>query len=87
MKIHLIVGQRKERYEGEYAPEVLEAIDEYGDEANEGQWILRKLDEYRKPDRANSLFEAVEVITVDVSTKAIMERLRPTVVLPAEICP
>jgi hypothetical protein len=87
MKIYLIVAQRKEHYEGEYAPEVLDAIDEYGNDENAGVWITSKVNEYRNPDRADSEFEAVEVIAVEVSTKAIMERLRPTGVIPAKVLP
>jgi len=87
MKIHLIIAQRKERYEGEYAPEVLNAIDEYGHDENGGEWLAKKLEEYRNPDRANSEFEAVEIVTVEVSMKAIMERLRPTGTIVAKVMP
>jgi len=87
MQIHLIIAQRKESYKGQYAPEVLDAIDEYGNDENAGEWLAKKLDEYRNPDRANSEFEAVEVVTVEVSTKAILERLRPTGVIAAEVLP
>lgn len=34
MKVIGLFGQRIGRYEGEYAPELLEAIDEYGNEDN-----------------------------------------------------
>ena len=82
MKIHLIIAQRKERYAGEYAPEVLDAREEYD---NAGEWIVEKLDGYRHPDRANSDFEAVEAMTIKVPTVAIMERLRPTGIITAQI--
>lgn len=34
MKVHILFGQRKESYEGEHAPEVLAAWDEYSVEEN-----------------------------------------------------
>ena len=34
MKIICLFGQRKCNYEGQYAPELLAAMDEYGDEEN-----------------------------------------------------
>ena len=73
MKIHLIIGQRKERYLGEYAPEVLDAMDEYGNDENSGEWIDGKMKEHK----ADESFEAVEVVTVEVPISKIMERLRP----------
>ena len=73
MIIYLIFGQRKEQYLGQYAPEVLDAIDEYGYDENAGEWLDGKLKVYRDTDE----FEKVEIISVLVPTGAIMERLRP----------
>ncbi len=38
MKIHILFGQRAERYEGEFAPEVLTARDEFTVEENPDGW-------------------------------------------------
>lgn len=73
MKIFIIFGQRKERYAGEYAPEALDVIDEYGNDENAGEWLVRKVAEHR----ATQEFESVEAITIEVSSKDIMSRLRP----------
>ena len=82
MIIYLIVGQRKEHYLGEYAPEVLEAIDEYGNDENAGEWLETKLAEYRQTNE----FEKVEIINISVPMKSIMAILRPqTQSIPAEI--
>jgi hypothetical protein len=73
MMIHMIVAQRKEKYAGEYAPEVLDAIDEFGNDENAGEWLEEKL----KDHRTDEAFEAVEIVTLEVSMKDIMARLRP----------
>jgi hypothetical protein len=77
MIIYLIVGQRKESYRGEYGPEVLGAEDEFSNDENGGEWLLKEVERYRNPDRAESVFEAVEVITISVPMQKIMDRLRP----------
>jgi hypothetical protein len=73
MLIHLIIGQRKEAYTGQYAPEVLDAADEFCNDENPEGWCDARLAEYR----GTGEFEAVEAITVSVATSAILERLRP----------
>jgi hypothetical protein len=73
MKIHLLVGQRKESYAGEFAPEVLEAIDEFGNCENAGEWLQGKMKEYR----VDASFEALVIVTLEVPTLKILERLRP----------
>lgn len=88
MKIHLIIAQRKESHGGRYGPEVLAAIDDHQNDLNGGRWLAQKADEYRNPDRAESDFEAVEIIIVEVPTEAVMERLRPTTkAIPAKVEP
>lgn len=77
MTIYVIIGQRKERYPGEYAPEVLDAIDEFGNDENAGEWIIERLRFWRSSDE----FEAVESIPVHVDSKTIMERLRPNLLI------
>jgi len=73
MTIFVIIAQRKEKYEGEYQPEVLDAIDEYGNDENGEAWANEKAEEYRKTNE----FENVQVVQVFVPTSQIMLILRP----------
>lgn len=64
MEIICLFAQRKCRYDGEYAPELLAAIDEYGDDDNHGY-----IDEAKeKADKDNS-FSFSKVITITVPNK------------------
>lgn len=72
MKVPVLFGQRKERYEGEYAPECLAVMSETDDSDNPD--YLR--DEKRKADESGE-FERTEVITLVVSWNDVMARLRP----------
>jgi|WetSurMetagenome_2_1015567.scaffolds.fasta_scaffold176233_3 hypothetical protein len=47
MKIICLFGQSKENYEGECAPELLAAIDEYGDMDNQ-QYLNEEQEKYEK---------------------------------------
>lgn len=81
MKLHVLYAQRKEHYLGEYAPEVLAAIDENGQSENP---------EYMSAEKnkaiASGEFESVVVVTLEVNGAKIMEMLRPAKqVLPTEI--
>jgi len=55
MIIYMLFGQRKCHYEGEYAPELLEACDEYSNGENPEGWLAPKLDEYRETGEFDSL--------------------------------
>ena len=61
MEIICLFAQRKCRYDGEYAPELLAAIDEYGDDDNP-----EFIDEAKeKADKDNSfVFSKIMTITV-----------------------
>lgn len=61
MEIICLFAQRKCQYDGEYAPELLAAIDEYGDDDNPGF-----IDEAKeKADKDNSfVFSKIMTITV-----------------------
>lgn len=72
MKLHIIFGQRKCRYEGEYAPEALDIADEYTMDENPA-WLEERLAEHRKDDS----FQSVEVLVVRVPDKAIADLLTP----------
>lgn len=65
MILYILFGQRKERYEGEYAPEALEVCDEYTMDENPA-WLGEKKAEYEK----DSSFVALEVVEVDMGGKA-----------------
>ena len=81
-EFHIVVGQRKESYPGEYAPEALAVMDEYGVEDN-GQWLQDTLAE----NRSSGDFEAVEIVRLEVPREAIMAILRPATreAIPATI--
>jgi len=61
MKLHIIFGQRKCRYTGEYAPEALDIADEYTMEENP-DWLYNKMEDHRK----GGSFESVRIIIVKV---------------------
>ncbi len=72
MKLHIIFGQRKCRYAGEYAPEALDIADEYTMEENP-DWLSGKLKEHRD----SGDFASVEVLIVRVPDKAVDDALAP----------
>lgn len=81
MRLHVLYAQRKESFPGEYAPEVLAAIDENGQSDNP---------EYVAGEKSKAVatgeFESVVVVTLEVNGEKIMEMLRPSrPVLAAEI--
>lgn len=72
MRLFVLMGQRKERYRGEYAPEALACMDEVGQEDNPDYLNDKKVEcDFAKE------FERTEIIVIDVDSKAIMQRLRP----------
>ena len=81
MKLHILFGQRKERYPGEYMPEALAVMDEYGHSDNP-----EYLDGEMGKAVATGEFESVVVVTMEVNGAKVMELLRPAKpVLPAQI--
>lgn len=81
MKLHILFGQRKERYPGEYMPEALAVIDEYGHSDNP-----EYLDGEKSKAIATDEFENVVIVTMEVNGAKIMEMLRPSkLILPAQI--
>lgn len=75
MKLLVIVGQRKERYPGEYAPEALDVIDEVGNDENP-DYIIEK----KKAAEDSGDFEAVVVLAIALDGSRVMELLRPKTV-------
>jgi hypothetical protein len=73
MILHIIFGQRICRYVGQYAPEALEIIDEYGNEDNPA-FLVKTLKEYKESGE----FTAVELINVSVDGDKIDKILNST---------
>ena len=49
MKLYVLFAQRKESYEGEYAPEALECIDDVGNDDNPA-WLISKMKDANNED-------------------------------------
>ena len=73
MDFLILVGQRKQRYEGEYLPEALEVIDANGNDENP-DFLIDKRDEYERTEE----FDSLAVVRIRVSGAAITEALHPT---------
>lgn len=73
MKLHVLFGQRKERYPGEYMPEALAVMDEFGQSDNP-----EYLDGEMKKAVANDEFESLVVVVMEVNGAKVMELLRPS---------
>lgn len=83
MDLFVLIGQRKEKYEGEYSPEALAVIDEHGDSENPD--YMR--DELRKQTESGD-FSALTVLHLSVSSEAINKALFPAAeVIRAEVVP
>ena len=82
MKLHILFGQRKQNYEGEYAPEALLVWDEYAvDESSEAYAAeLAKTREKYGPEMS-----AMKVILVSVNQDAIVKLLNEDPVLPGKV--
>lgn len=81
MDLFVLIGQRKERYKGEYAPEALAVIDEYGNDENPD--YMR--DELHKQTKSGD-FSALAVLHLSVIDAAINKALFPAAeVIAAEV--
>lgn len=72
MELLIVFAQPLERYEGEWAPVALDVVTEYDYEENP-DYINSKAIEAK----ASGEYESVEIIKVEVSMDAVMDRLRP----------
>lgn len=72
MDFLILVGQRKCRYDGEYAPEALQVIDDIGNSDNP-DFLL---DEKEKAT-ASGEFDSVSILTVRVPDASVTECLYP----------
>lgn len=72
MNILILIGQRKCRYEGEYAPEALDAIDEYGND-DDPEFMANAM------ERANDSkeFDSLAVIKVRIVDSEVSRALNP----------
>ena len=72
MILHVLIGQRKEQYEGQYALEALAAIDEFGNDDNPA-YMIGEEEKARKGEE----FDALAVVSIQVSSEAIRRILYP----------
>ncbi len=75
MKVHVLFGQRKERYLGEYPPEALACATEA--DFDENPAYLR--DELTKHQTSGD-FESVRIVDLNINGAKLMELLRPPAV-------
>lgn len=72
MDLYILFGQRKVRYEGEYAPEALEVITEYGNDENPDFM----LEEQEKAIQSGE-FTNVQVLRIYVNDRALDNAMNP----------
>ena len=72
MLLYVLMGQRKCRYDGQYAPEALEVIDENGNDENPDFLV-----ESRAKYEDSKEFDSLAVIRVQVSSAAVHAILTP----------
>ena len=70
MRIYTLWGQRKERYQGQYAPELIAAIDEWGMEENSSYLT----DEESKASNSGE-FDIIRRILININQKEFDEQL------------
>lgn len=73
MDLLVLVGQRKERYVGEYAVEALAVIDEHGDSENPDY-----MRDALKNQQDSGDFDALAVVQLSVDGEAIHNALYPS---------
>jgi len=71
--IYVIFAQRLEAYEGQYAPEALEVMDQYAYDENP-EWLNDKLKHYRSQ---HNQFENVQLIRLEYYRDDVDDILRP----------
>lgn len=81
MKLHLLIAQRKQRFDGEYGLEALACMTEYDADAN-GEYLPEQA---RKAAQSGE-FDAHCVVALDVSERALRGALYPALTaIPAEV--
>lgn len=74
MILYVLMGQRACRYAGEYAPEALAVMDEFGQSDNP-DYLEQQMEIYTKSNE----FSSLKLIAVNVDGKLIAEILSPTI--------
>lgn len=83
MIIYVLMGQRKENYPGEYAPEALACMDDEGQSINPDYLAGKKAE----ADETND-FENTVIVALEANTRSILSLLRPAAaVIPAAVLP
>lgn len=77
MKLFILFGQRKQRYEGEYAPEALTVWDEYAVDENPGGFE-EDIEATKKKHGGDKEFSSFKVIAVNVNGDKIAALLNDT---------
>jgi len=72
MKIIVLMAQRKCSYPGQFSPEALECMSE-DHHSDNPDFLHSKKNEYSQTNE----FDALELVTLDVSTEAIVQILSP----------
>lgn len=72
MELHVLIGQRKERYEGEYGMEAL-AVASDADMDGNPEYMPDQLQEHRDSGE----FDALAIVTLRVSGEAVRAALYP----------
>jgi hypothetical protein len=70
MKVYILFGQRKCSYDGEFAPEALDIINEFGMDENP-EYLENKKEEYI----LSKEFVALSIIPIEISDRDIDARL------------
>lgn len=84
MRIYAIFGQRNCTYEDEYAPELLEAWDEWTVEENPQDWD-EKLDKWLSEQGPGHAFSKVEVFHIEIDEETLYKALNTSPELGALI--
>lgn len=74
MIVYMIWGQLKCDYEGQHAPCLLEAIDEYSDEENP-EWLTEKYQKYLK--QKGEAYDDVIIVSSEIDDKEIRKLFEP----------
>lgn len=86
MKMTLLVLHRKERYEGEYLPEVISVVDEVTLDENPTWWDEEKERAHHEHDGSD--ISAWAEVEIEVPTEDVMKALYPKAeTISAEVLP
>lgn len=72
-KLYVLFAQRRCSYPGEYAPEALEVMDEWGYDEN-GAWLTTQMEKYKKED---SMLENLAIVALEIDYDKVSAILNP----------